>query len=68
MSRHGHVLSFSADGEAVCIESGFRYQLTSKTDAKGETVEQVRCLDVGEDDPLPTHLATGKSDYGSFKE
>jgi UDP-2-acetamido-3-amino-2,3-dideoxy-glucuronate N-acetyltransferase len=59
MSRHGHLLAFDATGSAICPESGYRYQKTG---------EAVRCLDLGEDDPLPAELAEGKTSYDSFKQ
>ncbi len=58
MSRHGHRLTFGADGIAVCPESGLHYRLDSGI---------VRCLDVDEDDALPSDLATGVRPYDSFK-
>jgi UDP-2-acetamido-3-amino-2,3-dideoxy-glucuronate N-acetyltransferase len=58
MSRHGHKLSFNESGMATCPESKFVY----------EKVEgQVCCLDLDEDDPLPTELSFGSHDYDSFK-
>lgn len=81
MSRHGHLLSFAAPEEAdrsrfpevfavpgariaVCPESLFRYVLVQN--AAGE--EQVRCLDLDEEAPLPSELASGQKDYDSFKK
>lgn len=58
MSRHGHRLTLDGGGETTCPESGFRYRLTDGA---------LRCLDLDEDDPLPEALATGSSDYDSFK-
>ncbi|MEM9692277.1 MAG: acyltransferase [Myxococcota bacterium] len=55
MSRHGFRLTFE-DGAAVCPESGLRYALEG---------DSVRCLDLGEKEPLPNELATGKLDYRS---
>lgn len=60
MSRHGHMLKFSKDSIATCPESGLRYQL-------GWGDEMVHCLDLEEDAPLPTHLATGAKSYHDFK-
>ena len=58
MSRHGHILEF-VDGKAVCPESGFRYQLDD---------EVVTCLDLDEEAPLPSHLATGEQGYDDYKK
>ena len=59
MSRHGHKLSFSESGRAICPESKFVYE---KAD------DQVHCLDLDEDEPLPTDLSIGSQDYDSFKK
>lgn len=58
MSRHGHILTFT-DGKAVCPESGFRYQLDDGA---------VTCLDLDEEAPLPSHLATGEQGYDDYKK
>ena len=58
MSRHGHKLIFNESGRATCPESKFVYE---KVD------QQVRCLDLNEEDPLPTDLSFGSQDYDSFK-
>ena len=58
MSRHGHRLLFTPEGDATCPESGYRYRLE-----KGS----VRCLDLPEDKPLPADLAHGTQAYDSFK-
>ncbi len=58
MSRHGHILEF-VDGKAVCPESGFRYQLDG---------DAVTCLDLDEEAPLPSHLATGEQGYDDYKK
>jgi len=58
MSRHGHRLQFGADGQARCPESGFVYELRDGV---------VRCLTLGEDDPLPPELAAGTLSYDEFK-
>lgn len=60
MSRHGIKLEKSKDSEImVCVESGFRY----------EEVEPgvIRCLDLDENEPLPTDMAVGKRRYREFK-
>ena len=60
MSRHGHRLGApDAKGIMVCPESGFRYQ--------EQTPGVLRCLDLDEDAPLPTDLATGRKTYDEFK-
>jgi UDP-2-acetamido-3-amino-2,3-dideoxy-glucuronate N-acetyltransferase len=59
MSRHGHVLKPSPDGIMVCPESGLRYQKVSQ--------EVLKCLDLGEDEPLPDMLDQGKKSYKEFK-
>ncbi len=59
VSRHGHPLPPPGpDGIRVCPESGFRYQ----------EVEPglLRCLDLGEDEPLPEPLRVGKRPYREF--
>lgn len=59
MSRHGHRLDVSdSDGVMTCPESGFQYQLTGNG---------LRCLDLDEDAPLPSTLATGTKTYDEFK-
>ena len=58
MSRHGHKLTFNELGRATCLESNFVYE---------KVEEQVRCQDLGEDDPLPIELSIGSQDYDSFK-
>ncbi len=61
MSRHGHRLKPTGEkgGVLVCVESGFRYVEV----APG----QLRCLDLGEEDPLPEHLSKGTKGYDEFK-
>jgi UDP-2-acetamido-3-amino-2,3-dideoxy-glucuronate N-acetyltransferase len=59
MSRHGHKLTFNESGRATCPESQFVYE-------KAE--DQVRCLDLDEDDPLPIELSVGSHSYVSFKK
>ena len=58
-SRHGHPLKNAVDGIYTCPESGLRYQET----APGV----LRCLDLAEESPLPTALATGSKPYREFK-
>jgi UDP-2-acetamido-3-amino-2,3-dideoxy-glucuronate N-acetyltransferase len=59
MSRHGHKLTFNESGRSTCPESRFIYE---KED------DQVRCLDLNEDEPLPTELSIGSQYYDSFKK
>jgi UDP-2-acetamido-3-amino-2,3-dideoxy-glucuronate N-acetyltransferase len=60
MSRHGHILKNpDSKGILICSESGLRYQLN----AEGV----MKCLDLGENDPLPENLSIGKAFYDSFK-
>lgn len=61
MSRHGHRLQ-NPDGEGVmrCPESGLRYREVEP--------ELLRCLDLGENAPLPEDLAVGKAAYQEFKK
>jgi UDP-2-acetamido-3-amino-2,3-dideoxy-glucuronate N-acetyltransferase len=59
MSRHGHPLADPGpDGTYTCPESGLRYRAFEN---------ELRCLDLDEDAPLPAELATGTRDYDSFK-
>jgi len=59
MSRHGHRMNNpDEDGIMICPESGFKYQLAGKS---------LRCLDLDEDSPLPSVLATGSKTYDDFK-
>ena len=58
MSRHGHKLTFNESGRATCPESKFVYE---------KVEDQVRCLDLVEDEPLPSEFSFGSQDYGSFK-
>lgn len=60
VSRHGHPLG-DPDGEGVmrCPETGFGYRLT----APGV----LRCLDLDEEQPLPSDLSAGKKSYRAFK-
>src|SRR5437660_410075 len=61
MSRHGHRLELpGGDGVMICPESGYRYK----------EVEPgiLRCLDLEEEDALPTELSKGTKSYKQFKE
>ena len=58
MSRHGHRLK-KKGGLLVCPESGYRYD---------EAIPGIlRCLDLPEDIPLPSDLATGSLPYRETK-
>lgn len=58
MSRHGHLLHFDAAGKATCPESGLHYELKN---------DQVRCLDLDEEAPLPENLQKGERSYDELK-
>ena len=58
MSRHGHKLYFDDANQAICPESNYRYK---------KVEEEVRCLDLDEDKPLPDELSVGSESYDSFK-
>ena len=58
MSRHGHKLTFNESGRATCPESNFVYEKVN---------HQVRCLDLKEEDSLPTELSVGSKTYDSLK-
>lgn len=62
MSRHGHKLEFGDDGIAVCPESNLRYRKSAE-----QLSETVCCLDISEDDSLPSDLAKGSKSYRDFK-
>lgn len=59
MSRHGHILHFDGEGQAVCLESGLRYQLRGGS---------VKCIDLGEDEPLPEKLRAAARSYDELKK
>lgn len=60
MSRHGHILKNpDADGIYTCPESKFRYQVNEG--------EQLRCLDLDEESPLPDELTEGTIYYDDLK-
>jgi UDP-2-acetamido-3-amino-2,3-dideoxy-glucuronate N-acetyltransferase len=59
MSRHGHKLTFNDSGRATCPESKFVYE---------KVEDQVHCLDLDENEPLPSDLFLGSQDYDSFKK
>ena len=58
MSRHGHKLRFDENNQAICPESNYRYQRAG---------EEVKCLDLNEDKPLPDELSFGIKSYDDFK-
>lgn len=58
MSRHGHRLQPDDSGQAVCPESGLRYQFSSGV---------MRCLDLDEEQALPSALNQGQAGYQTFK-
>ena len=58
MSRHGHKLHFDKNNQAICPESHFRYKRAG---------EEVKCLDLDEDKPLPNELSVGSESYDFFK-
>lgn len=60
MSRHGHRLrSPDADGVMTCPESGYRYREVDPG--------VLRCLDLGEEEPLSPRLSEGERSYDEFK-
>ena len=60
MSRHGHPLREKNElGEFVCPESGFRY---AEEDGK------LICLDLDEEEPLPTELSVGKTPMLRYRD
>lgn len=58
LSRHGHKLHFDNSKLAICPESNYRYQKAG---------EEVRCLDLDEEKPLPDALSVGSKSYSDFK-
>jgi UDP-2-acetamido-3-amino-2,3-dideoxy-glucuronate N-acetyltransferase len=58
MSRHGHKLQFDDSNQAICPESNYRYERAG---------DEVRCLDLNEDKPLPYELSVGSESYDFFK-
>ena len=58
MSRQGHNLCFDDFSSATCPESKFVYK---------KLEDQVHCLDLDEDEPLPDWLSKGEFGYDSFK-
>ena len=60
MSRHGHLLKFNEVSNATCPESGLRYEISADGD-------EVRCIDLDEEAPLPEGLRCGEKRYDDFK-
>ena len=61
MSRHGHRLTDpDADGIMTCPESCYRYKLIRPG--------LLRCLDLDENEPLPTDKTISKAPYREFKK
>ena len=61
ISRHGHRLGNpDAEGIMRCPESGFRY--------REEVPGVIVCLDLGEEEPLPDHLAVGTQTHSELKQ
>ena len=58
MSRHGHKLFFDENNQAICPESNYSYEKVG---------EEVRCLDLNEEKPLPDELSFGSKSYDEFK-
>ena len=58
MSRHCHKLRFGETNQAICPESKYRYEKAG---------DEVKCLDLDEDKPLPVELSVGSVTYDSFK-
>ena len=60
ISRHGHPLRApDMNGVMTCPESGYRYKEVQSG--------VVRCLDLDEDEPLPSYLSNGAKSYDDFK-
>jgi UDP-2-acetamido-3-amino-2,3-dideoxy-glucuronate N-acetyltransferase len=60
MSRHGHRLDQTGSDDFMrCPESGFRYRELEPG--------VLKCLDLQEDDPLPSNLIRGVKGYKEFK-
>lgn len=59
ISRHGHPLTRDDGGVYRCLETGYRYQ----QDNEG----RLRCLDLSEEEPLPSGLSQGSTGYRELK-
>ena len=64
MSRHGHLLHFDENSQAICPESQYHYEIV--IDASSGS-KRVRCLDIDEEDQLPPKLSTGVRSYRQFR-
>ncbi|MFC1585845.1 Gfo/Idh/MocA family oxidoreductase [Fibrobacterota bacterium] len=59
MSRHGHKLTLpNKEGMLICPESGLRYKVQEG---------KLRCMDLGEDEPLPEEMRRGNLPYRESK-
>ena len=58
MSRHGHPLNAEKGRVMTCPESGLRYELKN---------ENLRCIDLAEDEDLPENMSIGIRQYSDFK-
>lgn len=60
ISRHGHVLQARNNGVMTCPEFGLRYEETA--------AGKLRCLDLGEEQPMPPEWSKGRRTYDEFKQ
>ena len=74
MSRHGHRLNPQGeDGKMICPEAGLRYRLETVSGSPVSNLQappsdvRLRCIDLDEEAPLPTELASGTKMYDQFK-
>ena len=68
MSRHGHLLRKTDEqGNLICPESGFRYQLHPLSSDLCPSPSVLRCLDLDENATLPDSLTKGIKTYDEFK-
>lgn len=79
MSRHGHVLKNpDSEGVMVCVESGYRYQLSGKVHGSSSSAWMsdprpategltLHCLDLDEEKLLPPELSKGSKSYDDLK-
>ena len=58
MSRHGHKLHFDDSTKQSALNPNISYERVG---------EEVRCLDLNEDKPLPDELSVGSKSYDDFK-
>lgn len=64
MSRHGHLLHFEENGQAICPESQYHYEICVDENSGSKTV---RCLDLDEEGQLPPKQSTGDRSYREFR-